>query len=83
MGQDMSEGVDTGALMDAQPQALWGLGEVAAYLAYVGDHRDPISAVRYLCRTRKLKHVKVGKHVKCRRSWVDSFLDDQAVEPVI
>lgn len=61
---------------------VWTLQDVAYYLGLGHDHRDPISAVRYLCRARKLKFVKVGKTLRFRKKWVDEFLEREATLPL-
>jgi excisionase family DNA binding protein len=58
------------------------LGEVAQYLRLEEDHRDGISAVRYLIRSRQLRAAKVGKTWRIRKSWVDEFIAAASVEPV-
>lgn len=67
---------------DVVQRELWTLQDVAAYLGLGHDHRDPISAVRYLCRVRKLKFVKVGKTLRFRKQWVDDFLEREATLPL-
>ena len=62
---------------------LLTLQGVVEYLGLGDDHRDPVSAVRYLCRTRKLKFVKVGKTLRIRQSWVEAFLARNAVDAVL
>ena len=59
------------------------LSGVADYLGLGDDHADPVSAVRYLCRTRKLKHVKVGKTIRIKQTWVDSFIENEAVPTIL
>ena len=67
---------------EAVSQEIWNLQDVANYLGLGHDHRDPISAVRYLCRARKLKFVKVGKTLRFRKKWVDEFLEREATLPL-
>ena len=62
---------------------LLTLQGVADYLGLGADHRDPVSAVRYLCRTRKLKHVKVGKTIRIKPTWVDDFIQNEAVPTIL
>ena len=80
--QEKASAVNSTQLLTAPPAELWSLPEVAAYLGLGKDHRDPISAVRHLCRVRKLKHIKIGKTLRCRRAWVDEFLEKEAVKPL-
>ena len=60
---------------------LLTLEQVAERLGLDIDHRDPISAVRYLCRIRKLRFVKVGKTLRFRRSWVEEFIEKESIAP--
>lgn len=69
--------------MGGHGDRLLTLAQVGEYLGLGEDHRDPCSAVRYLCRTRRLKHVKVGKTIRIRRSWVEDFLARKAVDAVL
>ena len=55
---------------------------VAELLGLGQDHRDPISAVRFLCRSRKLKFVKIGRTLRVRRQWVEQYIESAAVEPI-
>jgi len=55
--------------------------EAAEYLGLL-DHKAPSEAVRYLCRRRKLKYVKVGRGLRFRRQWLDQFVERSAVEPL-
>ena len=36
-------------------------------------------AARWMCRTRRLRHVKIGKRLLVRRSWIDEFVEREAV----
>ena len=67
---------------DRLQEQLWTLQDVTNYLGLGADHRDPVSAVRYLCRTRKLKHVKVGKTLRFKKAWVNEYLEKEAVQPI-
>ena len=55
--------------------------EAARYLG-LNDHAAPSEAVRYLCRCRRLKHVKVGRGLRFRRRWLDRYIEDNAIEPI-
>ena len=59
------------------------LSGVADYIGLGADHRDPVSTVRYLCRTRKLKHVKVGKTIRIRQTWVEAFIENEAIPTIV
>ena len=50
--------------------------EAAAYLA-LDRHglRDPLEALRWLCRTGRLRFTKVGRHICFRKAWLDEMLD--------
>ena len=51
------------------------LEEIAAKL------RLPSSeSARWLCRTRRLRHVKVGRRLLARESWIDEFVEREAVK---
>ena len=43
---------------------------------------DKTEAVRWLCRTRKVRHVKIGKRVMIRRAWLEEFLQRDSVAPI-
>ena len=42
-------------------------------------YAQPGEAVRNLCRTRRLRHVKIGKRVFIRRAWLEAYLEREAV----
>lgn len=63
-------------------ESLWTLSEVAAHLSLGKDHRDPISAVRFLCRSRKLRFIKVGRTLRFKREWVEQYIEAASVEPI-
>ena len=41
--------------------------------------RDPREALRWLCRTGRLRHTRVGRYVRFRRDWLDELIDENAV----
>ena len=55
--------------------------EAATYLG-LDDHRAPSEAIRYLCRCRRIKFVKVGRGLRFRRQWLDRYIEDNAIEPI-
>jgi excisionase family DNA binding protein len=61
---------------------LLTLTEAAEYLGLAVDHRAPEEAVRWLCRSRRLRFVKVGRTIRFRRRWLDDFIDREAVAPI-
>ena len=66
---------------DSTTSDLLTFSEVATYLGF--DHLGyaaPGEAVRNLCRTRKLKYVKIGKRVMIRQAWLEEYLEREAVQ---
>ena len=61
---------------------LLTLEDAAQYLGLEKDHQAPVHAVRYLCRTRKLRFLKVGKTLRFRREWLDEYIDSQSIAPI-
>jgi hypothetical protein len=54
--------------------------EAVAYLGLDRQNlRDPREALRWLCRTGRLKYTKVGRYVRFRRAWLDELIDGNAV----
>lgn len=41
--------------------------------------RQPCEALRWLCRTGKLKYTKIGRYVRFRKEWLDDLIDQHAV----
>jgi hypothetical protein len=41
--------------------------------------RDPREALRWLCRTGRLRHTRVGRHTMFRRDWLDELVNENAV----
>jgi excisionase family DNA binding protein len=70
------------SLAELSTESLWTLSEVAAHLGLGKDHRDPISAVRFLCRSRKLRFVKVGRTLRFKREWVEQYIAAASIEPI-
>ena len=69
-----SEQVDSD-LMTFERAAAW-LG-----LDKAGLHA-PGEAVRYLCRQRKIRHIKIGKRVFIRPEWLEDYLNRESVAPL-
>ena len=42
----------------------------------------PGEAVRYLCRRRRLRFVKVGRRVLIRRQWLEEYLARESIAPL-
>lgn len=61
---------------------LLTLEDAVQYLGLEKDHQAPVHAVRYLCRTRKLRFVKVGKTLRFRREWLDEYIDTESIGPI-
>jgi excisionase family DNA binding protein len=62
---------------------LMTFAEAAAFLGLDRMGYDaPAEAVRYLCRTRRLRHVKVGKRILIRRAWLLEYLERESVPPL-
>jgi len=64
------------------PGELLTLEEAAQYLGLHKDHKAPDHAVRYLCRTRKVRFLKVGKTLRFRREWLDAYIDSESIAPI-
>jgi hypothetical protein len=41
--------------------------------------RQPREALRWLCRTGRLRYAKVGRYVRFRRRWLDELVERHAV----
>jgi excisionase family DNA binding protein len=41
--------------------------------------RQPREALRWLCRTGRLRYTKVGRYVRFRRDWLDELVERNAV----
>lgn len=52
-------------------------------VSYLGLDRQglsqPLEALRWLCRTGKLKYTKVGRYLRFRREWLDELIERNAV----
>ena len=65
----------TGRLLtDAEAAYLLGLDH--------DGHKAPTEAIRYLCRSGKLKHRKVSGRLRFKRNWIEEFIDAETVEPI-
>jgi len=50
--------------------------EAVAYLALDRQGlRDPLEALRWLCRKGRLRYVKVGRRICFRKAWLDELLE--------
>ena len=74
--------LDERRLLWEDGEGLLTLEEAARYLGLAKDHKAPVHAVRYLCRTRKLRFLKVGKTLRFRREWLDEYIDSQSIAPI-
>lgn len=55
--------------------------EAISYLALDRQGlRDPMEALRWLCRTGRLRCVKVGRRICFRKAWLDDFLNQPSRE---
>jgi len=47
----------------------------------VSEYLDiPKSTIRYWCFTKKLRHYKIGRHLKFEKNDIDKFLESNLVE---
>ena len=69
-------------LLTSTDARLLTLEEAAHFLGLHKDHKAPDHAVRYLCRTRQLRFVKVGKTLRFRREWLDDYVDSHSILPI-
>jgi excisionase family DNA binding protein len=53
---------------------LLSVNDVAEYLDV------PKSTIRYWCFTKKLRHYKIGRHLKFEKSDIDKFLESNLIE---
>jgi hypothetical protein len=57
--------------------------QAAAWLGFTRpDYAAPAEAVRYLCRTRKVRYIRVGKRIMIRVAWLMEFLERESVSPI-
>jgi excisionase family DNA binding protein len=62
--------------LQARRQAAFTVGDAALYLGLkTKDGKPNVSAVRELCRQKKLAYSKPGKHVLIRRAELDRLLE--------
>ena len=54
----------------------------ARYLGLCGVVKHPGQAVRSLCRKRRIRSTKVAGKVMIRRSWLESYIAENAVDAV-
>jgi excisionase family DNA binding protein len=50
--------------------------EIAAYLGIAAY------TVRQLCRSGKLRHVRLGRTIRIRKAWADTFAESQIQAPL-
>ena len=52
-------------------------------VAYLGLDRQglsqPLEALRWLCRTGKLRYTKIGRYTRFRREWLDELVERNAM----
>ncbi len=53
---------------------LFSVDDVSEYLDI------PKSTIRYWCFTKRLRHYKIGRHLKFEKSDIDKFLESNLVE---
>ena len=41
----------------------------------------PRESLRWLCRTGRIRYVKVGRYVRFRQQWLDDYIENQCFEP--
>ena len=62
---------------------LLSIEEAAELLGFTTEtHRAPSEAMRWLCRQRRVRHVKLGKRYAFQRQWLIDFLEEESVAPV-
>jgi hypothetical protein len=61
--------------------SLLSAADAAEYLGF-RFHKAPAEAVRYLCRCRRVKFIKIGRSLRFRKVWLDQYIDNEAVEPL-
>ena len=61
---------------------LLSLEQAARYLGLDQGNKNPGECVRWLCRQRKIKHVKIGKRLRIKSEWLAAYVERQAVAPV-
>ena len=61
-------------------QPLLTSAEAVAYLRLDRQGlRQPKEALRWLCRTGKLRYTKIGRYLRFRQSWLDELIDGASV----
>lgn len=64
----------------AIPQNLYTSWDAVTYLGFDRDGlQQPLEALRWLCRTGKVKYTKIGRHVRFRQEWLDELIERNAV----
>jgi excisionase family DNA binding protein len=55
--------------------------EAVAYLGLDRQGlRQPLEALRWLCRTGRLKYTKVGRRLRFRETWLDELIERNAIQ---
>ena len=67
---------------DAGDVELLTLNEAAAFLGLAKDHKRPDECMRYLCRQRRIRYIKIGRHRMFMRKWLLEFLEQDSVPPL-
>ena len=57
-------------------QEFYSAEDIAAYLGIA------TYTVRELCRSGRLKHVRLGRVIRIRKDWVDVFAESKTREPL-
>lgn len=61
-------------------QQLMTREDAIAYLRLDSEGlRQPYEALRWLCRTGRLKYTKVGRYIRFRQEWLDELIDRHVV----
>lgn len=72
-----------GVLLASNPSAdLMTFDQAAAWLGFDKLYSTPGEVVRNLCRSRKLRFVKLGKRVFIRRQWLEEYLQSASIPPL-
>jgi len=59
---------------------LYTSGEAVSYLGLDRDgHSQPGEALRWLCRSGRLKYTKVGRRLRFEEAWLDELIDRNTV----
>jgi len=62
---------------------LLAIEQAAALLGFSEEtHKAPAEAVRWLCRKRRIRYIKVGRRLMFREQWLLDFLERESVAPI-